>query len=257
MQQNFSGEATMRKTFVFAAAIVSALLLASCAAEKRLMEPLPQTFLENADLSKQIDRLPFEHAWKDPKVDIDSYKGVYVKPVRTDLLPMDKWINSASPFITSEADYSEEAKKLATYFRDQIMSEIEKRSGQRLANLEPRPGKGVAVMEIALTELEYSHPVAQAGALASPVPGTGVAVSAVSDPYVSFAMRVTDGGSGKLIATAADRKYAPNRILDLNKLTATSTNREICGDWATEIADAISTDALTSVSGNNWKVKPW
>jgi len=114
------------------------------------------------------------------------------------------------------------------------------------------------VLDIALTELEFSHPIARAGSLASPIPGTGVAVSAVSDPHVAFAMRITDGSTGELLATAADRKFSPIRIVDLNKLTVTSSPREIVQNWSLELADAIQLGRFAEVeSRGDFKLHPW
>lgn len=234
-----------------------AVCLASCAASKRMSGELPKTFLDDVDTSLKIERLPFDHAWTNPAVRWADYDGVFIKPVRSDLLPKEKWLESLSPAIDSEAVYFEEAGTLAAYFQDQLKEKIGKREGQHLAKLAPAPGPKVAVIEIAFTELEFSHPLQKAASLLAPMPGTAVVGTALSDPYVTFALRITDGASNKLLATAGDRKFAPSRLINFSKLSATSANREICGLWAEEIAATLGSDALTKIEEKNWSWIPW
>jgi hypothetical protein len=54
------------------------------------------------------------------------------------------------------------------------------------------PNRKSVVVEIVLTEIEFSHPLARAASLAAPVPGTGPALTAITDPHVAFAARITD-----------------------------------------------------------------
>jgi hypothetical protein len=82
--------------------------------------------------------------------------------------------------------------------------------------------------------------------------------SAISDPHVAFAARVYDGKTGKLVATAADRKFPPTRLLDLNKVTVTSPNREIVSTWANIIAGALNRDGFAKVeSQGTFSILPW
>ena len=112
-------------------------------------------------------------------------------------------------------------------------------------------------MEIALTELEFSHPVARAGSLAAPVPGSGAALSSISDPHASFALRVSDP-SGNLAATVADRQFPPARIVDLNKLTVSSSIREVCSIWAQTIAEALNKGRFSLVTApSSFSLSPW
>lgn len=236
---------------------VGSVLFSSCAWHERMAADLPKTFLEDADISKTEERLPFDHAWLKPGVDWASYTGVYVKPIRTDRLPRDQWSNSRSAIITSQEDYLGEADALARYFHERLIAELKDRKGVHLSAVKGQPGPGVVVVELAFSELQFSHPLAKAGSLVAPVPGAGIAFAGVTDPYVIFAARVSDGGTGKLIATAADRKFAPTRLIDVNKLTVTSANREICNLWAEEIADTFASDALTKIEEERWSLLPW
>lgn len=127
---------------------------------------------------------------------------------------------------------------------------------QRIA-VTDRPTEGTLVIEIALTELEFSHPVARAGALAAPVPGTGAALSTITDPHVAFAARLTDATTGELVASIADRKFPPMRIVDLNKLTVKSSAREVVALWATSIGQALQGNGIDPVTEKRFSLLPW
>lgn len=230
--------------------------LVGCSAKKRF-DDVSTTYLQDVDVNKRMDNMPFDHSWVYNQINRDNYYGIYVPPIKTETLPKDHWTNSMSAIITSEADYLAEARDIAVYFRQRLIEEINK-DPQKHFRAVDRPGPGVAVLQLALTELEFSHPVARAGTLAVPVPGTGAALSAITDPHAAFAARLTDGATGKLIATAADRKFPPTRVIDLNKFTVTSSAREVCSIWAEELAEAIHKGRLGEVAERgrfDWK--PW
>ncbi len=226
-----------------------------CAAKDRVTG-VPNTFLKDVDITKKLENMPFTHSWVWKEVDPKNYDAVYLPPIKL-AMPSGSWKNSASGWITSEQDYLDEAEKIAEYFRKRIVEEIQQTPSARLG-VATSPGPGVVVIEIALTELEFSHPVARAGALAAPIPGTSAALSTVTDPHAAFAARLTDAQTGALIATAADRKFPPTRLLDLNKLTVTSSAREVASNWAVEIADAVQKGRLAEVpTKGRFDWKPW
>jgi hypothetical protein len=240
---------------LFAGLLIISMGYVSCAAKQRVVG-VPRTFLEDVNIDKKLENLPFDHSWARPGAKKSSYGQVYFKPVRTDLLPPDAWNNSASMFITGEEDYRAEAKELAKYFREQLIDDVRSAPKKRYTVVNSA-GPGVLVVEIALTELEFSHPIARAGALVAPVPGTSAALSTITDPHVAFAARLTDGKTGRLLATAADRKFPPMRIIDLNKLTVTSSAREVCALWAKSIAEVLDSNQFAEVKEKRFSILPW
>ncbi len=227
----------------------------SCAAKQRVTG-VSDTFLKDVDITSKRANLPYEHAWVNPDLNRSKFTSVYIKPIRTDLLPADGWQSSASAFVTSKEEYLEKAQEIAEYFRSELIAKANESQAKRL-QLVDTPSVDTLVVEIALTELELSHPVARAGSLLAPIPGTGAAVSSISDPHVAFAARLTDGSNGQLVATAADRKFAPTRILDLNKLTVSSSAREISALWAATMAQALQGDGLSKIDDTRFDWKPW
>ena len=219
-----------------------------CGAYKRIA-PVSPTFLEGVDTTSTVENLPFDHAWVQANFDSRKYTRLFIKPIRTDLVSDQSRTHSLSTFLATKEGYEEAVGQIAEYFRAELIDAIGEYPGNRIAIVD-KPGPEVITAEIALTEVEFSHPVARAASLAAPIPGTGAAISAITDTHAAFALRITDP-SGRLVATVADRKYPPTRIIDLNKLTISSSAREVCALWADTMAEAFNKGrfAPTSTKG--------
>jgi hypothetical protein len=230
-------------------------MLLGCSAYKRI-DSVPTTFLEGVDTTKSIDNLPFSHAWVKPGFDGRMYRKVYLPKIRTDLLPIDQWKRSSSPLLSSKQEYNSAAEEIASFFRTQLIEGINKYPENRFLVVDT-PGSDVLTLQIALTELEFSHPIARGASLAAPIPGTGPVVSSISDPHVAFAARILNP-SGQLVATVADRRFPPTRIVDLNKLTVSSSAREICSLWASTMAEALNKGRFVKTEREGrFSISPW
>jgi hypothetical protein len=249
----------MRSTRWIALNIVAHALLfmgvTGCAVKERTA-PITNRFLEDRDTTVVDDTLPFNHAWVDTKLP-HTYDKVFFRSVSIDKIPADVWKKSESTAILSKADFDKEATKLGEYFKEQLNQKVRRYKKGKFTTVD-KPVKGGLVFDFALTELEFAHPLIQAGSMLVPVPGTSIALATVTDPHVAFAARVYDGETGKLVATLADRKYPPTRLLDLSKLTFRSPNREICGIWAEIIAEGLNRDEFATVSSRGYfRILPW
>jgi hypothetical protein len=232
------------------------VLLAACAVKERT-EPVVDTFLEGAPRESTVPDIPFLHAWIAPQATPVTYSKIYVKPVRSDLLPDDMWLRSRGLAVSSAEEFKKDAAVIARYFRIRLLSELKSTSSQRFEVVDT-PDKDSLILEIALTELVLSEPLIRAAALAAPLPGVDLALSAISDPHVSFAARFSSPDGTRLIATAADRRFPPIRLIDLNKLTARSSAREIIAHWSKQLAQAIQLNEFKKVEGNTWfSILPW
>lgn len=233
------------------------MIFSGCSIQQRTA-PLPNTFLEEIDISEQIDNIPFQHAWIVPEDDSrKTYTKVFVKPVRTDLIPEDAWRRSSSLFLRTEEAYNLEVQGLANVFYQELLNELQKLPTKRF-EIASNPTDDTIVVEIAFTDVEFSHPVTRAAALAAPLPGVDIALSAFTDPHLAFAARFTDATTHELLASAADRRFPPFRVIDLNKLTIASSAREIVKMWTRELAEAIQSDRLTKIERSSWfSILPW
>jgi hypothetical protein len=230
--------------------------LIGCAAREHV-KPISNSYLEDRDVTVADDSLPFNHAWIDPNIPSGHYTKVFFRTVTIEKLPKGAWKASKSPYISSEKDYLKEAKLLSEHFLDRLNTKVKKYPKGTFVVTDKGESGGL-VFDIAITELEFTHPIEKAGVMLVPVPGSSVAFSAVSEPHVAFAARVYDGESGKLLATVADRKFPPIRLIDVNKLTVTSSAREIVSIWADLIAEGLNRDRFAKVSSRGlFSILPW
>jgi hypothetical protein len=247
-------ERHMKPGLIFFLALLAAI--SGCVAYEHAAG-ISNNFLTDVDVSKKLSNMPFKHSWVWTKVRRENYKAIYVAPVQIDTLGPDAWRASVGALIPSREDYMRKAEEVGVYFRQQLIEKIRNTPNIHQA-IADAPGSGVVVVTIALTELQFSHPPAVAATLFSPIPGTSAVLSTIVEPYAAFALRLTDGESGKLIGTIADRRFPPLRVFDLNSLTTSSSVREICDFWAEEIADAMHRGWFSEVpSVGIFRWLPW
>ena len=227
-----------------------------CAVKERT-KPVSDLYLEGHDVSVTDKTLPFKHAWIDPKIPQESYTNVFFRTVTADKLPDNAWEASKSTFLTSKEEYKKLANELAEYFKQDLIKKVSNYPKGVMSVVESPQPRGL-IFDIAITELEFSHPIQKAGVMLVPIPGSSVLFSAVSDPHVAFAARVYDAQTGKLIATLGDRRYPPTRLLDINKLTVSSSAREICDTWSEIIAEGLNRERFADVPDRGFfAILPW
>jgi hypothetical protein len=232
------------------------MILSACAVKERFAAP-PSTFLEDVSVAHKMENLPFDHSWLVADSDERRYDTVYVAPISIGRLPEDAWKRSVEIGVRSKKEYKREAQKIADYFRERLVIELTKVKHARLAVV-AEPTNSSLVVTIVLTELELSHPLTRAAALAAPLPGVDMALNTVTDPHVAFSARLTDAASEELVATVADRRYPPFRVIDLNKLFVRSSAREIVANWSKELAQAIQLNRLQTVNKTwGFSLLPW
>ena len=214
-------------------AVAVALAICGCAISERI-EELPATFLEDVPRESALAGVSFQHAWRNPVPARRAFETLYVAPVRTGLLPSEMWRRSLSVWVRSESSFARRVHELALFLEEELLAALRADPPGPL-ELTNDPTHTSVILEIALTEVVLARPTMHAAALAAPLPGVELALSTIDDPHLSFAARLT-APNGHLLATVADRRFPPIRVVDLNKLTLTSSGREIVREWAQELA---------------------
>lgn len=225
---------------------VGALALGGCAAQRSVIKAEPTSFLRatgTADSGK-IARLPFERSWRKPSLNAANYTHIVIRPVSTAYLNKAQWSESASGFITSEQTFVNEAGKIARYW-DASLSRAFSSPQNRFTRTGNVSKPGTLVVEIALTEVVFGRPAANAASYA--VAGGGVATAMLFSPSVAFEARVTDGATGQLLATASDRRSSKVKLIDINKFTFTKSNKEICDEWSEQFMQAFNKEIFPTV----------
>lgn len=238
--------------------LASATLLAGCALQKKF-EPISANFLHGASPDSSIPRVPFKHAWAAERPSVQKVTAIYVLPVRTDRIAPDSWMESSGLSITSLEDYNEKVEALATFFHQRLTEELERvYSNNKRLRVVSKPAPDAVNLELALTEVVFSRPATNLAVMAAPVPGAGVALSAMTEPVIAFAGRFTSPDEGVLWGTVADRRNPPFRPIDLNKFTVASSARDVVSQWARELAEAIEFDRLKPIERSPWfSLMPW
>jgi hypothetical protein len=191
-----------------------------------------------------MERIPFDHCWRSPDADITKYNKIVVRPVTTSYLRRDEWANSLSTYIPDENAYTKRCNELAAHFGKSL-----RRSFSSPVSLfylrDSAQDPGTLILEVALTEVTFGRPSGYVGSLA--VPGGSLINSAAASPICAFEARLVDSDSGKVIATASDRRGTTLKIVDFNQLTYQKANQEICDQWAGQFMQAMNKELFPKV----------
>lgn len=229
-----------------AATALLALGLAGCGLDKSVPGPEPTAFLKSTgtDTTHQIERLPFQHAWRDPKVQISSYKYIVVRPVTTSFLKTDQWEDSKSPFVPDKRTYTRRVAALASHWNNSLNKAFSSPVCVFYKTTDTsRPG--TLVLEVALTEVRFD-PTATKTVTNSVTTGN-VSNVITGLPVCAFEARVRDATTGKLVSTAADRRGPEIRVLDQGKKTSAAPNEYICDEWSKQLMEASNIDLFPTV----------
>jgi len=241
-----NNQSSIRHLFFTAAFAALVCPLTNCALQKSVTKQESTAFLRSAGVSpsSKIARLPFEHSWRDRKVDPNQYSRLVLHPVSLRYLRNEQWQQSESSFLTTKQAYQAQANDLAQYWNKSLVTAFGSPNNRlKLAHDTSVPGTLVA--EIAITEIVFSHP--DTYALSWALPGGGIAEGAMFAPSVAFEAVVRDAATGKIVATAADRRSTKIKLVDFNRLTVAKPNREICDEWSQQFMQAFNKELFPSV----------
>jgi len=234
--QNYLPSGHMTRAILprLAASALLALGLGSCAVEKAVNRAEPTKFLKSTgvDPSQRSARLPFEHSWRDPAVDMTKYKYIVVRPVTTDYLRSEQWEESKSPLVKNKRAYQKRCATLASYWNKSLGKAFSSPLCMFYKTTDTsRPG--TLVLEIALTEVRFNQSVPAAGG--TPIPSNSIISAVTGPPHCAFESRTRDAATGKLVTTAADRRGPEIRILGAEETTLAKPNQAICDEWSQQL----------------------
>ncbi len=221
------------------AASLALLALSSCGLDQAVIPTEPTKFLTSTgtDTTHRIDRLPFQHSWRDQSVDISKYKNIVIRPVTTRYLRRDRWEASKSKEIPNQRAFERRAEDLARHFTRQL----------NIAFYDPicvfykttdTSKPNTLILEVALTEARFPDP----------------ALKPLDIPLCAFEARVRDARTGKLFSTAADRR-GPDLLIGDEKPRITD-NKEICSIWARQLMESSNKEIFAKVRRKIINVDP-
>jgi Protein of unknown function (DUF3313) len=240
----FMKSATLAHLVVFALTLIG---LCSCGVDSITTGTEPTQFLKSTgtDIAQRVQRLPFEHSWRDPKVDLTKYKNIVVRPVTTSFLRTEKWGESKSTWIPSKRSYLKRCAKLSRHW-NKALSKSFSSPLCMFYQLKNPSQPDTLILEIALTEVRFDPTVPAAGAQASVA--TGNLTSVVTGiPICAFEARVRDAATGKLISTAADRRGPQFTVIDPEKKSVAKPNERICEEWSDQLMKSSNIELFPKV----------
>lgn len=231
---------------LLAVSVLLALGLGSCGVEQAVTRPEPTKFLKSTgtDMAQHSARLPFEHAWLNPKVDMTKYKNIVIRPVTTAYLRGEKWEESKSATIANKRAYLKRCNALARYWTkslDKAFSSPLCMFYKTGSTSQP----GTLILEVALTEVRFDRQIAVTN---GPDISPGGVISAVTGPpSCAFESRTRDAATGQLVTTAADRRGPEIKVIPNEHQAFAKPNEDICDEWSQQLMQRSNTEIYTKV----------
>lgn len=196
----------------------------SCHLNHTVLPLEPTKFLASTgvDTSERISRIPFEHSWRDPSININDYKYIVVRPVTT------RYLNPHEEEMSAEqkAAFKKQADALAKHFTRQLnVAFSDPICIFYKTNSTSRPG--TFVLEVALVDVHFPDD------------------DPTHTPLCAFEAKVTDAKTGKVVSTVADRRGPDIHISgDGTHLTDLE---EICSIWARQLMESSNKEIFETV----------
>lgn len=228
---------------LLAVSVLVALGLGSCGVEQAVTRPEPTRFLKSTgtDMAQRSERLPFDHSWRNPKVDMTKYKNIVIRPVTTAYLRSEKWEESKSATISNKRAWLRRCNALARHWDKSLAREF---SSPLCMFYKTRDTSqpGTLILEVALTEVRFARP-----APSNDVPASGVISAVTGPPTCAFESRARDAATGQLVSTAADRRGPEIKVLPNENQSLTKPNEEILDEWSRQLMQRSNTEIYTKV----------
>jgi hypothetical protein len=251
--------------------LLLALAIAGCAGTEKAEEkvlaasPAPDAgYLEHPErMEPHPERAPFDRYWLGPTFDWNRFSKLYVAAVDTrHLLEMSLWEQVNLRTIDVRKDVAELAVKL----HDDIEAAFREDPKHHFVVLDDPAliDAQTLMIETALVQLVPNK--AGLGILATAAWGAplevGIPVGTVAafadQGSASFEMRGRDGGTGEVIAMAADREIGPARVVDVRSMTWYGNTHLIFENWSAELVELSNTPRDVQVKhAAYFTLMPW
>ena len=220
--------------------------LTGCGVDQVVDRTEPTRFLTSTGtkISEKSDRLPFEHAWKNPSVDLSKYKNIVVRPVTTAYLRTEKWEESKSAAIPTKRAYQKRCQALASYWTKSLNKAFSSPVCTYYKTTNANQ-PDTLVLEVALTEVRF--PRTDTPANGSAVPVSNAINPTSGTPVCAFESRTRDGASGKLISTASDRRGPDINLGEPKSADLSAGNKGICDEWSQQLMQRSNTELFPKV----------
>ena len=203
-------------------------------------------FIENPQVLKEDDNLPFDAVWFKDGVDFNKYKTVYVAPIDTTHLIKQDWWDKAN---IAPGDQETQAQELAEYFRDQVKGQFTDDDENRYTVVDT-PGDDTLIVELAIVEVVPTKVWLNAIGY--------VFAGALDQGTTAFEGRFKDGKTKEVVAEFKDREFGQFDVVSLADFEWCRHSRhttEIWGDQLEEVCYAQPGQSISRMSPVT--LRPW
>jgi hypothetical protein len=213
-------------------------------------------FVPMQQMAKRPD-LPFNKVWVKQGVNWSQYRAIYIAPVNTNYLIQATWWQQSIRADQMQQDVQD----MAAFMRAQFIKAFQTDPKQRFLVV-MSPQRGSLTLEMALTELVPSKVLLNAIKIAGPY-GSGLAAAIMergteAQSAIAFELRIKDGGSGEILAMAADKEYAVARPIDLKGFSWYGNVKDIVITWSNQFVDIANRRPGEVIKpASTFSLKPW
>jgi hypothetical protein len=223
-------------------------------------DPGPSAGFVATDQMHHDPSLPFQRVWRQPGLNWDKYRRLYVAPVNTDYtLAMTEWQQGMR-----RGEIESDVRKLAVYTQNAIKKAFREDPKRRFAIVEaPGNAPDTLILEVALTEVVPSKIVLNA--LGHAPYGIGLALSAVrgiaqDKSTVAIEVRGRDAATRQIMFMVADREAQQLAPGNLRGLTWYGHAHQIIDTWAKQFVRVANRDRAAGEvieDSKPFTLKPW
>ena len=181
-------------------------------------------FIDNPQVLKHDNKLPFDAVWIKEGVDLGRYTKVYIAPIdTTHLLKLDWW-DRASGALGSE---QVQADSLTGYFHDKLGAAFTSNPQNKYTVVDTPDADSLRV-ELAIVEVIPTKVWLNAIGY--------LAIGALSSGTTAFEGRLRDGKTNEVIAEFNDREFGQLDVVSVADLTWFKHSEHTIRMWSDEIA---------------------
>ena len=248
----------MMKTNVVKKTLLTALCIFTIALVGCKATPVADSgFVEEPDMMKETEFLPFHRAWKDEKINFKKYTKIMVAPIFTESQLEKSWLENSNLYHYLGKDEKDLAA-FADYTAEALKKAVREDKKFKLVN---KPDPNTIILELALVKVVPGKPVVKGASnvssVASPIltktplafiiiPVKFVAKNSMDDSpmdsSVAIEGRIRDATTKKVIATFADRKKQKTAFFNLKDFSAYGNPKQLVDEWAEQIIEALNSN---------------
>ncbi len=209
--------------------------------------PAPDAgFIQNPEVLRQDDKLPFDAVWFKEGVDFSKFQTVYIAPVdTTHLLNLDWWDKAN----IAPGDQQSQAEELGEYFRNKVKGQFADDDKNKHTVVDT-PGDDTLIVELAIVEVVPTKVWLNAIGY--------ILAGQLDNGLTAFEGRFRDGKTKEVIAEFKDREYGQIDIVSLADFQWNRHSRHTVEVWGDQLEEVVYVQPGAAISSmSSVTLRPW